>query len=400
MKNKVLAAMGRLLPKGGTVTAALSGGADSVALLHCLHDLQQELGITLRACHFNHRLRGEASDGDEAFCRELCQSLGVELTVGSGDVKGRMAETGESLEEAARSLRYEFFAACGAVATAHNADDNAETVLLNLIRGTGLKGLCGIPEQRGAFLRPMLEVTRKEVLAYLQEHDLPHREDATNAGDSCLRNRLRHRVLPLLQAENPAVLQSIRRMTEQLRQDEACLQRQADALRTVTDLQNAPQALRRRAIRSRLQAVKKLSHAHIEAVEAIVMGSDPSAGVSLPQGLTARRQYDALLVERDETPTFSPVTLPCPGTAEAAGWVFTCAEAGSPITIRPRRTGDTVRLPGGTKTVKKLLIDRKIPAVRREMIPVLEQDGKVLGVWGVTPVPGRITAHKKEESAT
>ena len=400
MKNNVLAAMAAMTKPGDTVTAALSGGADSVALLHCLHTLQEPLGIRLRACHFNHGLRGEASDGDEAFCRSLCENLGIELLVGRGDVPARAEETGESLEEAARNLRYAFFASCGLVATAHNADDNAETVLLNLIRGTGLKGLCGIPVQREHILRPLLSVSRQQILAYLEEEKLPHREDATNSADDCLRNRLRHHVMPLLKKENPGLLAGISRMTARLRQDEDLLQQMSQSCTTVPQLQRAPQSLRRRAIRTLLKDVSKLTAAHIEAVEALILGSDPSGEVSLPQGLTARREYDKLVVEKAEKATFSPVILSCPGQAEAAGYVFTSTESGSPITIRPRKTGDAICLKGGTKTVKKLLIDKKIPAFRREMIPVLEQDGRILAVWGVTPAPSHITAHKKEESAT
>lgn len=401
MKNKVLAALVRLTSAGQTVTVALSGGADSVVMTHCLASLGEETGIFVRACHFNHHLRGAESDSDEAFCREFCKKLGIPLTVGHGDVKARMARTGESLEEAARNLRYGFFAAQdGLIATAHTADDNAETVLLNLVRGTGLKGLGGIPEQRENILRPLLKVTRAEVMAYLLAHGLDHREDSTNEEDDCLRNRLRHRVLPLLKAENPNFLTGVSRMTENLRQDEALLQEQADGLTSVTDLQNAPEALRRRAIRARLSQIPKLSFAHIEAVEAIVLGDKPSAEVSLP-GVTARREYDRLILDGGETPSFAPVTLPCPGqvTIPELGLTFSCEEAGDPITIRPRKAGDSIRLKGGSKTVKKLLIDKKIPAQRREMVPILERNGKILAVWGIAESEKlSITTTEKEEN--
>lgn len=400
MRSKVLAALRNLTVPGQTVTCALSGGADSVAMTHCVASLQAELGITAAACHFNHHLRGEESNSDESFCRELCASLGIPLTCGNGDVKARMAQTGESLEEAARILRYEFFAAqTGLVATAHTADDNAETVLLNLVRGTGLKGLCGIPAQRDTLIRPLLSVTREEILAYLEMQNLPHRQDSTNATDDCLRNRLRHHVLPLLKTENPSFPESIRRMTETLRQDEILLQSMADDLCSVTDLQNAPQPLRRRSLRSLLRNIPKLTHAHIEAAEAIVLGSDPSAGICLPDGKILRREYDRLVLEESsENATFSPVTLPCPGsvTVKELGITFTAAASGSPIEIRPRKQGDTITLSGGSKSVKKLLIDKKIPAIRREMIPILEQDGNIISVWGVADaMPLFITAEEE-----
>lgn len=396
MKSKVSAAMKRL-STGLPVVCALSGGADSVALCHCLCSLQKDLGITVSACHFNHRLRGTESAADEAFCRELCTQLGIALFVGSGDVADRMAQTGESLEEAARSLRYAFFSQQnGLVATAHTADDNAETVLLNLTRGTALKGLCGIPEQRDSLIRPLLSVTREEVLAYLQQHDLPHREDSTNQEDGCLRNRLRHHVLPLLKQENPGLLCSLGRTTQALRQDEAFLQQQADALdaHSVAALRNAPEPLRRRAIRRLLCDVPKLSAAHICAVEHLIFSDDPSGRISLPGDLVACREYDHLVLRADTAPaTFQPVTLPCPGsvTVEELGLTFRCMQHGSPILIRPRRPGDTVSLPGGSKTVKKLFIDQKIPAKDRECTPILEQSGKIIAVWGIFAPPG-ITA--------
>ncbi len=396
MKNKVSAAMERLAA-GKSVVCAVSGGADSVALCHCLCSLQKDLGITLSACHFNHGLRGDASDADEAFCRDFCENLGISLTTGRGNVTARMAETGESLEEAARNLRYDFFASQpGLVATAHTADDNAETVLLNLTRGTALKGLCGIPEQRDAMIRPLLSVTREEVLAYLKEHSLPHREDTTNAEDHCLRNRLRHHVLPLLKEENPGFLAGVHRMTQSLRQDEDLLQKQADTLdgAFVPALREAPTPLRRRAIRDLLSEVKKCSAAHILAVENLIFSDDPSARVTLP-GITVFREYDRLVTAADFTPaTFRPVTLPCPGsvTVEELNLTFHCREAGDPITIRPRKAGDTVALPGGRKTVKKLFIDRKIPAKDRECVPILERNGEIIAIWGVFGSTDTITA--------
>ena len=137
MKDKVKAALAGLSP-GSALVCAVSGGADSVALLHCLRTLSEELGFSLTAAHFNHCLRGEESDGDEAFVRYLCKQWGVPLAVGRGDAAKRARETGESLEEAARALRHGFLSAQpGLIATAHNADDQVETVLINLLRGTG-----------------------------------------------------------------------------------------------------------------------------------------------------------------------------------------------------------------------------------------------------------------------
>ena len=196
MRDKVLAACRQLFAPGDRVVCALSGGGDSVALTHCLLFLRQELGISVAAAHFNHCLRGAESDGDEAFVRQLCARWGVELSVGRGDPRSL---TGESPEEAARHLRYGFLMEqSGWIATAHHGEDQIETVLLNLLRGTGLKGLCGMQPKNGRLVRPMLEVSREEVEEYLAKNGLECRFDSSNGTDDALRNRLRHHILPLL----------------------------------------------------------------------------------------------------------------------------------------------------------------------------------------------------------
>ena len=212
MRAEVLAWMQaqRMTEPGDTVVCAVSGGADSVSMLHVLLSLQDTLGIRVEAAHFNHHLRGAESDRDEAFVRQLCASLGVPLHTGGGDVQARAAQTHESLEEAARKLRYAFFDTLpGLVATAHTQDDNLETVLLNLTRGTGLAGLTGIPPKRGRLIRPMLVCTRAQIEACLAEHGFSYVTDSTNLLPDARRNRLRQRVIPLLREENPAVAQTV-----------------------------------------------------------------------------------------------------------------------------------------------------------------------------------------------
>ncbi|MBP3313946.1 MAG: tRNA lysidine(34) synthetase TilS [Oscillospiraceae bacterium] len=396
MKNKLREELKSLLPRGATLCAALSGGADSVAMTHCLYTLQEELGFTLTACHFNHCLRGEESHGDEAFCVEFCQSFGIPLSLGREDVAHFAKVSGKSVEEAARYCRYAFFEGLeGYVATAHTATDAAETVLLNLLRGTGLKGLGGIPRKRGKFLRPMLSVTREEILVYLDENHLPHREDSSNQSDDHLRNRLRHHVIPHLVAENPNFYSTMARSCALLREDEELLETMAQNLLqgnekegyALSPLREAPAPLRRRALRWILEGkVEKLNQNHLLLAEEVLFSSQPSASMTLPKGLCLRRKYDRLLLTEDQSATtFSPVTLPCPGEVSIPqlGLKFSCKEAGASITIRPRKVGDKIRLRGGTKSVKNLLIDAKIPLKERECIPILERDGRVISVWGV-----------------
>lgn len=221
------------------VCAALSGGADSVSLLRSLRELSGELGAEITACHLNHGLRGEESDGDERFCRDLCERLGVPFYSKKIDVS-ELVQKHESTEEAARRARYAFFEealerfGCGVLATAHNANDNAETVLLNLTRGTGLLGLCGIPPVRelGAsgklVIRPLLYITRGEVEEYLGGLGQDYVTDKTNLSEDYTRNKLRRRVLPELEIINPSAAGVIGRMTDKLRLDSDFLEGLAD----------------------------------------------------------------------------------------------------------------------------------------------------------------------------
>ena len=432
MRDKVLrwCRENALPAPGQTVVCAVSGGADSVAMLHVLCSLQSELGITVSAAHFNHRLRGAESDRDEAFVRKLCADWNVPLTTASGDVAARARETGGSIEEAARDLRYAFFASLGqTVATAHTADDNLETMLLNFLRGTGLTGLGGIPPKRDFLVRPILCCTRQEVLAYLEAHQLPHVEDSTNAADDCVRNRLRHNVLPLLKAENPALAETALRSAQLLRQDDTFLDQLAEAALQAAAFGDGcwrcapliaePDAVRTRAVRKMLQTIciPKLSHTHIEAVDRLLFTDAPSARVSLPNGWEAQREYDRLrLTCKSGAATFAPVPLipgetavvpelglkiRCEFTKNFAknrpgAFTFACRcdmiEPARGLLVRPRLPGDNIRLPGGTKTLKKWFIDRKIPAAQRGLVPVFADDSGVLAVYGLGQSLDRVAA--------
>ncbi len=211
------------------ITAALSGGADSVCLLHALHLLRAEFALDVDAIHIQHQLRGEESLRDEIFCKDFCESLEIPLQVISCDVRGFAQEHDMSIETAARECRYTAFSRyCdGFVATAHTASDNLETVLFRMTRGTGLKGLCGIPPQRSQFLRPLLRVSREDVEAYASQNGLFYVTDSTNAQTCYRRNFLRHRVVPQLRECNPSLEESLARMVQTLRADEDYLEIQA-----------------------------------------------------------------------------------------------------------------------------------------------------------------------------
>ena len=236
-----------MVSPGDTVVCAVSGGADSVALLFALYLLKEKWQITLEAAHFNHHLRGSESDRDEAFVRDFCDRYDIPLHIGGGDViPGK-----KGLEAAARDARYAFLNTIpGKIATAHTADDNAETVLLHLVRGTGLKGLGAISPVNGKLIRPTLSVTRQDVEDFLSEYHLSHIEDSSNRTDHFLRNRIRHQVMPLLKAENPSLAENLSAMALRLRQDEAALDRLAtiQPMPSVDELKAMAPAVRSRVL--------------------------------------------------------------------------------------------------------------------------------------------------------
>ncbi len=398
MLNKVSAFISQyeMVKPGEHIVCALSGGADSVALLWALYLLRDKLQITLSAAHFNHQLRGEESHRDQAFAEEFCRRYDIPLTVGTGAVVA--GEKG--LEAAARDARYAFFATLpGKIATAHTADDNAETVLMRMIRGTGLKGLSGISPVRGNVIRPMLTITRQEVLAFLEEYCLNHIEDSSNRTDDFLRNRIRHRMMPLMVGENPCLAENLSRMALRLRQDEEVLQEMTEGeLPNVSRLREMSPSLRSRYLTAFLEqcGVKEPEGEHIALAENLVMSEKPSAKADIPGGITLRRNYD-WLEKAEETDPLAPCVLSCPGSYEMEDIRIHCQKATESVlqwdrftvysqgtvVIRARQAGDTIRLKGGTKSLKKLFADRKIPASQRSQIPVVADDAGVLAVWGI-----------------
>lgn len=199
-----------LLKRRDRIIVALSGGADSVSLLHALLSLKEKLEIEISACHFNHRLRGQGSDNDEKFVRELCQKLEIDCIVGQAEKSGLYKS-----EDSARSARYAFFEKIlqegrgDLVATAHNLNDQAETLLLRLVRGTGIRGLRSIPFSRQFFIRPLLDISRDEIEKYLKENGIPYVTDLTNFEPDFLRNQIRINLLPQFKKLNPNILENL-----------------------------------------------------------------------------------------------------------------------------------------------------------------------------------------------
>lgn len=423
-----------MFPEGGTVLCAVSGGADSICLLHWLNQLRCVHPFTLAAAHYDHRLRGDESDRDEAFVRDFVQrrcgpirlvTAGgetllppVPLYVGSGDVAGEARRRGKGIEETARSMRYAFLEetarAIGAdvIATAHNADDNAETILLHLIRGSALRGLTGIPPRRGKVVRPLLTTTRKEIEAYLRLYGLPHVEDSTNSDDAYSRNYVRHRVIPAMDAVNPWTAQRMGETARYLREDEAYLTETAraalapllrregeDLLLSAGELAALPRPIALRCLRLALEELGGAVPAagRLEEMLALCRGEDPSAGVDLPGGVTARRIYADLQLTRRPPPEPLPLTPLHPGRNTVGEWIVTVDGPAEGLFARSRRTGDALRLPGQrSKSLKKLLIEKKIPRYLRDSLPlVCTGDGPLaaalLGVNTDHPLSRRVT---------
>ena len=398
-----------------------------MCLLHLLHTLSVQWGFSVQCAHFNHNLRGAESDRDEAFVCAWCQEQGIPFLCASADVSTESQRSGQGVEETARRLRYEFLERAakeiGAdrIATAHTADDNAETLLLYLTRGAGLQGLGGIPPRRGKIIRPLLNVSRAQVEEYCAEHGVPYVEDSTNADDTYRRNFLRHQVIPLLKQVNPRAAEHMSAAAQRVREDHEYLSEltaEVAAKATETEqgleieadiLAQAPVPVAVRGVRLLMEKAgggKNCTAAHVDAVLQLCRNQSPSAQTHLPE-LNVRREYEKLVFElcgKGKNPPL-PVLVNMGGTTVygETGWSAICRRTVCPergkmpqnaqylscgalcgtLMLRPRRTGDEIKLQGrGTKSIKKLFIDEKVPLSQREYIPVLADDAGVLAVGG------------------
>jgi tRNA(Ile)-lysidine synthase len=319
-KRKNPAAIGHALPlapiPGGRALVAVSGGRDSVALLHALHDAGPK---KLTVVHLDHQLRGRASAADARFVEKLAVKLGYPCVTGRADVRGYAAERGISLEHAARELRHVFFAGvarrtrCRTVILAHHADDQVETCLFNFLRGSGAAGLAGmrpkstlrIDERTLTFLRPMLGIRRAEIDAFLAARKIRWREDASNRSAAHTRNRIRERVLPMLAAEfGPAFSDAILRAAEIFSSEDAWMRAEAEKFEigpelAVQPLLAAPLALRRRVVRAWLEraGVAEAGFAEVERVLGLLDIENGPAKINLPGDRHARRRQGRLFLE-------------------------------------------------------------------------------------------------------
>ena len=289
-----------MITDGDVIYVGLSGGADSVCLLLCLFELSESNNTKIKAIHINHQLRGQESDADEEFCRKLCQRLNIPFVSVHVDVKGYAEKEKLSCEEAARELRYKAFYAldCDKIATAHNLNDNAETVLFNLTRGTGLKGLCGIPPVRDKIIRPLIGTSREEIENFLKEKNQDFVTDSTNLTDDFSRNKIRHNVIPELLKINSGFLGCVSSMTEILALENNFLDESADE---ITDgyIADKHETVRRRYIKNLLKSSNlEINADRIKALDGIALHGGK---INLAKNIYAVAENGILKIETDDT---------------------------------------------------------------------------------------------------
>jgi len=428
--------------KDRAVLAAVSGGPDSMAMLHMLKSLGDELGFPVIAAHVNHKLRGAEADAEAELVRRTAESWGVPCVVGEIDMPAYLARTGENAQAAARRLRYEFLRRAAlergaeAIATAHHADDQAETVLMRLMRGTGPGGLAGIAEQRKEesleLIRPLLRISKKEILQYCERNGVPYATDSSNLESRYFRNAVRLELLPLLERYNPAVRSSLARLAEIAAAEDDYLQRAAreafaELVRPEGDGWAADRrgfcklhlALQRRLIKLILNCLSNrgipVDFDRVEDILAAAVADAPTVSrMDLGGGAVWLREYDRMVfasaAEAAKAKTFCHVvpfpdteievpeaglvfrfqTLPAPdegefGADRRTAW-FDLTELRFPLRVRSREKGDRME-PfglGGSKKVQDIFVDAKIPRSRRDRTPLLaDGDGRILWIPGV-----------------
>ncbi len=434
----------KMLIAGDKVLIGVSGGADSVALLHLMVELKPVLDLQLAVAHLNHGLRSDASDREADFVGDLSCKLGLVWHCEKIELDPHLG----SLEERARGARYRFFKRLlhkhgyTKLALGHHADDNAESVLLHLLRGCGLRGLSGIPPKRDqTIIRPLIETSRSQIEAFLKSHGLAHIEDASNSDIRFKRNRIRHQLIPLLQRDyNPNIRAALNRLAGLCRDeqtwlntilqpllesalidsDSGCLELKADLL---LDAQPAAQRrLIRMALRNWAGDLKRLELGHIDAVIDLLRHHGTGSRLSLPRHIVAERTADSLRFTEstargdDAYGAASGFNYPIPFPPEQglnvhipeAGCRLHIAAAPSPgfdkqhqaekhivwfdmdrlefpLTVRNHESGDRLTPFGlqGTQKVKKMLIDRKIPRSERSRVPIVAQGDTILWIAGV-----------------
>ncbi len=430
-----------LFSTGDKLVVAVSGGADSVCLLHILAQLRVELDIELHVAHLNHQLRGAESDSDASYVSDLAHKIGAPATIERIDVAAYRDQKGGSPEEAAREVRYSFLAevakkvGASKVVVGHTRDDHIETILMHLLRGAGTAGLCGLQsrsvlpygENSGQLelVRPLLEITRQETLDYCQKYNLAPRSDSSNSSLSFLRNRVRLELLPVLRSYNPSIDEALLRLADIAGDDISFIEKQASLLwkelareedeAIYLDINKTvalPRAIQRQAFRKAIKQLRgNLKDVEADHIEAMMDFLSKPAGkkLCLPDSLTLSTEYGRLILASAQAsncplpPLKGVSNINIPGETDLPGWriradirqemvgednglvaSFDSNKVGRKLTVRQRRPGDRFQ-PLGMSQTKKLqdfMVDSRIPGSWRDRVPLICSPKQILWVVG------------------
>ncbi len=409
-----------LIEKGDKVVCAVSGGADSVCLLHALLNLRSEYQITIYVANVNHLIRGEESDSDSDFVKRICKAADVELFYREYDVPKLSKELKMGTEECARLVRYEFFEKIsqkleGAkIATAHNLNDNAETVLFRLIRGSSAEGLCGISHKRGNIIRPLLDAPRKDIEKYLRENNISYVTDSSNLTPDYSRNKLRLNVFPVLREIFPDAEKKIVSASRFISEDNAYLNSLASEFEkefsgegyfNADKFNLLPECVKRRVARNFLNrwGAREISAQNIDAI--IDLAKNESGKEFDINGVFyAKKVYDKVVLQRRKEKEEFLREIKLGETLEADDWKITVKTAcqyvkktnnniavfdgdllKGPFTVRYRKDGDKMALLGleGRKKLSDIFSDAKIESTNRDFIPLVEFQGEIIYLCGL-----------------
>ncbi len=427
------------------ILVGFSGGADSTAMLHMLALYAKDSGAPIYAAHLNHGIRGEEADRDQRFCKSFCDGLGIVFISKKVNIPSIAEESGESIESAARRVRYEFFAdimrehRIRLLATAHNADDNLETMLFNLARGTGLRGICGIPQCRpcseGMVIRPVLAMEKSEILEYCLRNGLEFVTDSTNRDTDYTRNKIRSEILPVMKQINSGAVKNAYRTSQSLRDDSICIeilvkQFKDEALKDggieLQKLCCAPTAVTSRALMEIYSEQSKggsLEAVHIRALRELAANAVPHSSASLPSGFEGIIEDGKLYIQKsiyEDLPESYEVSLSdgknyisqtkCEifiGNSHNAKNIykksillsFHSDKIKGKLIARNRLGGDKIKMCGMSKSVKKLMCEKKIPPELRYRLPVICDDDGILAIPFVGIRDGAVCKESTESTA-
>lgn len=410
----------KMTEPGDTVLVGLSGGADSVCLLYVLSCLRERLGIRLHAVHVHHGIRGEEADRDAAYAESICADLNVSYDEVHYDIPAMAKERHLTEEEAGRIARYECFESwvssgrAQKIAVAHNKNDNAETILFNLLRGSGVRGLSGMQPVRGNIIRPLLAVERKDIEAFIDSVGIRYCTDSTNLSEDYTRNRIRRNILAYAVSEiNEGAVENIVQAGSRLAEAEEYLSHEAERIfdniadiktgQIIIDngiLRELPPIMRKYLVMHAFEKLcgrrKDITMRHIESAAAMA-DKDTGHILNLPYGMTAVRSYEKLILRNclyePDSSGFSAENVKMRMLKREKGQIipqnmytkwFDYDKISNTVEVRTRRTGDVIEvLPGGhKKTVARYMIDNRIPAEKRDKILLLADNENIIWIIG------------------